>query len=84
MVNYMAKDKRRNQKQLEFDNKLLKEENKIYKDYIINKFGYKILNQLDLELAVLRTNELLEIRNNKEFELKRKEYENRKMENLEG
>lgn len=80
----MAREKTHKQKQLEFDNKLLKEENKIYKDYIINKFGYKILNQLDLELAVLRTNELLEIRNNKEFELKRKQYENRKMENLEG
>lgn len=68
MVNYMAKDKRRNQKRLE-------EMNELYKQYILQMHGQSALDRLEMEWAVLTTNKVLETRTTKEFERMRREYE---------
>lgn len=47
----------------------------LYKQFIIHMHGKEAIDRLELEYAIQQTNELLEIRDEHEFEKKRKEYE---------
>lgn len=49
----------------------LKEQNELYKDYILKHSGQPALDRLNLELAIQRTNYVLEARDKKEFEQRR-------------
>jgi len=49
----------------------LKEQNELYKDYILKHSGQPALDRLNLELAVQRTNYVLEARDKEEFEQRR-------------
>ena len=46
----------------------------LYKQFIIHMHGKEAIDRLELEYAIQQTNELLEIRDEHEFEKKRKEY----------
>lgn len=56
-------------------NEKLRQLNDIYKNFIIQKYGKEALDHLDMELAILETNKVLETRTTKEFERMRREYE---------
>lgn len=56
-------------------NEKLRQLNCIYKNFIIQKYGKKALDHLDMEYAILETNKVLETRTTKEFERMRREYE---------
>ena len=50
----------------------LKEQNELYKQFIILNHGQQTIDRLNLELAVQKTNAMLEIRDADEFESVRK------------
>ena len=64
----MAREKTHKQKRLE-------EMNELYKQYIIQNHGRPALDRLEMEYAILKTNEVLETRTTKEFERMRRQYE---------
>ena len=51
----------------------LKEQNELYKQFIILNHGQQTIDRLNLELAVQKTNAMLEIRDADEFESVRKQ-----------
>lgn len=51
----------------------LKEQNELYKQFIVLNHGQHTLDRLNLEYAVQKTNAMLEIRDTDEFERMRKQ-----------
>ena len=51
----------------------LKEQNELYKQFIILNHGQQTIDRLNLELAIQKTNAMLEIRDADEFESVRKQ-----------